>query len=104
MLTKGYYNQMGIDLFETLSPAPEGNIKSLADALSKLDDGICTRGNVSLSKMVTGTPELIRQEVHSIMEAAKGRKHMVAASDYLLYDVPEVNVKALCDAVEEYYK
>jgi hypothetical protein len=103
MLSKGYYNQMGIDLFETLSPAPEGNIKSIADAFTKLDDKICTRGNVSLSKLVTGTPELIRQEVYSIMEAAKGRKHIVAASDYLLYDVPEANVKALCDAVEEYY-
>jgi uroporphyrinogen-III decarboxylase len=104
MLSKGYYNQMGIDLFETLSLAPEGNITSLADAFTKLDNRICTRGNVSLSKMMTGTPELIRQEVHSIMEAAKGRKHIVAASDYLMYDVPEANVETLCNAVEEYYK
>ena len=104
MLSKGYYNMMGIDLFETLSPAPEGNISSIADALSKLDSGICTRGNVSLSRLVTGTPESIKREVYEIMDAAKGRKHMVAASDYLLYDVPEENVIALCDAVEEYYE
>ena len=38
------------------------------------------------------------------MDAAKGRKHIVAASDYLLYDVPEENVIAMCDAVEEYYQ
>ena len=102
MLSKGYYNQMGIDLFETISPAPEGNIKSLADALSKLDDRICTRGNVSLSKILTGTPQSVKQEVYEIMNVSKNRKHIVAASDYLLYDVPEVNVAALCDAVEEY--
>ena len=104
MLTLGYYNQMGIDLFETLSPAPEGNIISIADAFTKLDPRMCTRGNVSLSKMVTGTPADIREEVFNIMDAAKGRKHMVAVSDYLLYDVPEENVQALCDAVEEYYQ
>ncbi len=104
MLSHGYYNQMGIDLFETLSPAPEGNIKSLADALSKIDPKICTRGNVSMSLLINGTPDQIRQEVFSIMDAAKGRKHMVAASDYLMYEVPEENVVALCEAVEEYYR
>ena len=103
MLTKGYYNQMGIDLFETLSPAPEGNIVSLDDAFSKIDSGICTRGNVSLSKLMTAPPELIRQEVHAVMNAAQGRKHIVAASDYLLYDIPEANIIAMCEAVQEYY-
>ena len=103
MLTKGYYNEMGIDLFETLSPKPEGNIVSLADALSKLDSGICTRGNVSLSLLMTGSPREVKEEVFGIMDAAAGRKHMVAASDYLLYDVPEENVIALCGAVKEYY-
>ena len=102
MLSKGYYNQMGIDLFETISPTPEGNIKSLADALSKLDDQICTRGNVSLSKMLTGTPQSIKQEIFDIMDASRNRKHIVAASDYLLYDVPEANVSALCSAVADY--
>ena len=32
MLSLGYYNQMGIDLFETLSEPPVGNVKSLEDA------------------------------------------------------------------------
>lgn len=104
MLTRGYYNQMGIDLFETLSPAPEGNILSLADALSKIDPSICTRGNVSMSLLLNGTPAEVRDSVFEIMDAAKGRKHIVAASDYLMYDVPEENVIALCNAVEEYYQ
>lgn len=104
MLSMGFYNQMGIDLFETISPPPEGNIKSFADALSKIDPSICTRGNVSMSMLINGTPNQIRDEVFSIIDAAKGRKHIVAASDYLMYEVPEENVIALCSAVEEYYK
>ncbi|NLG24170.1 MAG: hypothetical protein GX558_02365 [Clostridiales bacterium] len=105
MLTMGYYNRMGIDLFETLSPKPEGNVSSLRDAFSKLDPAICTRGNVSLSLMVTGRPQEIRDQVFAIMDAAHdmGRKHIVAVSDYLLYDVPEDNVAALCRAAQDYY-
>lgn len=97
MLSRGYYNEMGIDLFETLSPKPEGNIISFADALTKLSPDVCTRGNVSMSLLLTGSPEDVRTEVRSIIEAAAGRKHIIAASDYLMYDVPEENVYALCD-------
>ena len=105
MLSMGYYNQMGIDLFETLSPQPEGNILSIADAFSKLDPSICTRGNVSMSLLMQGTPEEIKRSVFEIMDAAhaQGRKHMVGASDCLLFDTPEENVQALCDAFDEYY-
>ena len=103
MLTMGYYNQMGIDLFETISPPPEGNIKSLEDALSKLDPQICTRGNVSMSLLLSGAPDQVREEVFHIMDAAKGRKHIVAASDYLMYEVKEANVAAICQTAEDYY-
>lgn len=106
MLTNGYFNQMGIDLFETLSPRPEGNIKSIEDAFDKLDIGMCTRGNVSLALMVTGKPGQVRDEVFHIMDAAhaRNRKHIVAVSDYLLYHVPEENVVALCEAARDYYR
>jgi hypothetical protein len=95
MLTKGYYNQMGIDLFETLSPEPVGNIKSLEDAFSKLNPEICTRGNIGLDKLLLCSPN----EIRDIAKTAEkcGRKHILAASDYLFYDVPEENIHAMCD-------
>lgn len=99
MLTKGYYNQMGIDLFETLSPEPVGNIKSLEDAFSKLSPDICTRGNIGLDKLLLCTPDEIRDIAYDIVRTAEkcGRKHILAASDYLFYDIPEENVRAMCD-------
>lgn len=101
-LTKGYYNKMGIDLFETLSPAPVGNIISLEDAFAKIDIDICTRGNLGLDILTTSHLEKVKEEVYKILDAAKGRKHIVAASDYLFYQVPEENVYAMCDAIREY--
>jgi len=101
MLSLGYYNQMGIDLFETLSEAPVGNVASLEDAFHKLDPSICTRGNIGLDLLLQGTPEDIMEKSLHILQTARrmGRKHMLAASDYLFHDIPEENVHAMCKAV-----
>ncbi|MBQ9359261.1 MAG: hypothetical protein IJT95_06935 [Abditibacteriota bacterium] len=101
-LTMGFYNEMGMDLFETLSPKPVGNVESLADALAKIDPRICTRGNLGLDVLLTGTPAEVREKTIEIIEAGRGRKHMVAASDYLFYDIPEENLRAMVDTVSEY--
>lgn len=101
-LTMGFYNQMGIDLFETLSPPPVGNVKSLKDAFTKLDSTICTRGNIGLDVLLNGSVEDVRRKTIEALEACAGRKHMVAASDYLFYNTPEENVRAMADTVREY--
>ncbi len=104
MLSKGYYNQMGIDLFETLSEAPVGNVSSIEDAFSKLDPSICTRGNIGLDRLLYETPEQIKAHSFRILEVAQkmGRKHILAASDYMFYDIPIENVHAMCEAVREF--
>ena len=106
MLSKGYYNHMGIDLFETLSEAPVGNVKSLEDAFSKLSPDICTRGNIGLDRLLQNTPEEIEELSLCILEAADkmGRKHILAASDYMFYQIPIENAHAMCNAVKKYNK
>jgi uroporphyrinogen-III decarboxylase len=100
-LTKGFYNRMGIDLFETLSPLPVGNVISLADALKKIDSGICTRGNLGLDVLVNATPQEVYKQTQKLIKESQGRKHIIAASDYLFYEVPEENVHAMARAVKE---
>ncbi|RLE27839.1 MAG: hypothetical protein DRJ61_17045 [Acidobacteria bacterium] len=101
-LSKGYYNKMGIDLFETLSPPPVGNVPDLADARRILDDKMCTRGNLGLDVLLNGSQEEIEQATIKIIEATKGSKHMIAASDYLFYDIPLENIKTVIKTVKEY--
>lgn len=104
MLSLGFYNEMGIDLFETLSEEPVGNVKSIEDAFLKLDPGICTRGNIGLDKLLLGTPGEIKEISFRILETAKrlGRKHILAASDYMFYDTPVENVRAMAEAAAEF--
>jgi len=101
-LSNGYYNQMGLDLFETLSPPPVGNVPDLAAAREILDDKICTRGNLGLDVLLNGSREEIEQTTIKIIEATRGSKHMIAASDYLFYDIPLENVKTVIRTVSEY--
>jgi uroporphyrinogen-III decarboxylase len=103
-LTQGYYSQMGIDLFETLSPPPVGNVEDLAEARRILPEEMCTRGNVGLDILLNGTVEDVEKATLDVLEATKGYKHMVAASDYLFYDIPLENARAVVRTVENYGK
>lgn len=104
MLTMGYYNEMGIDLFETLSEPPVGNVKNIEDAFSKLSSDICTRGNIGLDALLNDTPEQIYEKSWRILETAKrmGRKHILAASDYMFYHTKTENVHAMAKAVRDF--
>jgi uroporphyrinogen-III decarboxylase len=102
LLSKGYYNQMGLDLFETLSPPPVGNVQSLEKARKILDENMCTRGNIGLDILLNGTLEQIEQQTLKIINATKGYKHMVAAADYLFYDIPLENVKIVVNTVNSF--
>jgi uroporphyrinogen-III decarboxylase len=100
----GFYNRMGIDLFETLSPPPVGNVGSLAEAMGKINPDICTRGNLGLDILLDSSPEEIETRTLEIIESTAGRKHIVAASDYLFYDVPEGNIRKMAEVVSEFNK
>lgn len=102
MLTMGYYNQFGIDCFETLSMPPVGNVRSLADALTKLDETICVRGNIGLDALLNCTAEQVEELCFTVLREAEGRKFILAASDYLFYETPEENVVALRGSVKKY--
>ena len=103
-LDMGYYGRMGIDLFETLSPPPVGNVMSLADARRQLPDTMCTRGNIGLDVLLKGGIAEVKQATLDVISETTGFKHIVAASDYLFYDIPIENARAVVQTVQEYNK
>lgn len=72
---------------------------------AKLDSAICTRGNLGLDLLLTASPAEILDRSVRILETAQrmGRKHILAASDYLFYDTPAENVHAMCEAVRRFH-
>jgi hypothetical protein len=74
----------------------------MARAREALGDGICLRGGVPVSLLVTGTPERVREHCRRLIEtvAKKGAFIMDASSG--LDDARPENVRALFDATREY--
>ena len=99
-LSRGFYNEMGIDLFETLSPPPVGNVADIHEARTTLDPPICTRGNIGLDVLLHATSDEIQEQTLELMRKTKDTKHIVAASDYLFYDIPLENVKTVVQTVK----
>ncbi len=100
-LTRGYFNQMGIDLFETLSGPPVGNVADLASARRMLDPKICTRGNIGLDMLLNGSVEQVIEATQAVLRATTGTRHIVATSDYLFHDIPLENARAVVETVKK---
>lgn len=101
-LDMGFYNRMGIDLFETLSPPPVGTVADLKKARDFLPESMCTRGNIGLDILLNGNRDSVERETLRVLDATKGTKHMVAASDYMFYEIPLENVKTVVETVRNY--
>lgn len=79
-----------------------GNVRDLTVARKILDPKMCTRGNIGLDVLLYGSTQDVENATVKILDATKGSKHIVAASDYLLYDIPLENVKTLVKTVREF--
>lgn len=98
---RGYFNQIGMDVLETLAPPPVGTIDHLADVRAQLDASIVTRGNIDLELIRTGTPDECAAAVRRVRAATKGYAHLVSGADAILYGTPEDNLRAMVAACSE---
>jgi len=55
-----------------------------------------------LDILLMGSRRDVENATIKVMEATAGTKHIVAASDYLLYDIPLENVNTVVKTAREY--
>jgi uroporphyrinogen-III decarboxylase len=97
LLEKGTYNRVKLDMFETLAPPPMGELDDLRWARQKLDPCICTRGNLDLEFLKTGTPKAIEAKSRDILRETEGYRHIVSGADEILAGTPVENVRAMVE-------
>lgn len=95
-----YYDQIGMDLVETLSAPPCGNVDDLALARSMISKNIVTKGNIDLGLIKNGTPADCAAAARAVIAATKGYPHIVGAADAILTGTPVENVRAIVDECE----
>ena len=97
------YNEMGIDMYESLTAPPYGDT-ILEDALDILKPPMVLSGNLDqIHFLKSAAPAEIRAEVKKVMDTVKKRGGFVfACSDYLCEGTPEENLRAFAEAALEY--
>ena len=95
--------EMGVDAFDAIESPPTGDV-DLAEIKQAFGDKIALRGNVnSITIMLEGTPEDVRQDVKRCMNAAKANGGFIlGVGDQTPYDTPEENLHAFVEAGREY--
>jgi uroporphyrinogen-III decarboxylase len=89
----GFFNRLGVDVLETISPPPEGN-NDLAEARRLLDPAICTKGNLSLILLRDGSVEEIRNATRKMVGAVRGFAHIHSTADAVFAETPAENFVA----------
>ena len=92
-----------VDGFDALECPPTGDI-DLAELKQTLGKKISLRGNVnSITVMLEGTPEDVRQDVKRCMDAAKENGGFIlGVGDQTPYATPEENLYAFVEAGREF--
>jgi len=74
----------------------------LTKAREVLGEGICVRGGVPVSLLVTGTPERVREHCRRLIETVANKGPFIMDASSGLDDARVESVRALFDATREY--
>lgn len=100
LIRRGYFNRLGADVIETISPPPEGN-NDLAEARRMLAPEICTKGNLSLILLVKGSAEEIETATRTMVQAVEGYAHIYSTADAPYGETPAENFIAFVRTARE---
>ncbi len=90
LIKDGFFNSLKADVIETIAPPPEGD-NDLAESRRFIDPQICTKGNLNLNVLRSGTPDEIRSATEKMINDVTGWKHIVSTADGVLSDTPPEN-------------
>jgi uroporphyrinogen-III decarboxylase len=94
----------GVDVFETLTPPPVGDV-DLAEVKKRMGDRVCLKGYGDLLYVIKmGTPEKVRTMVKEAMEVAGPIGFIFGTSDSIREGTPAENVRAYYQAALKYGK
>jgi len=96
------YGELGMTLWETVSPPPQGD-NDLAAAKAAIGDRVCLLGNLDQIRFLkTATPEEVDTATRGIVRIGKpGGRYLFAASDFLEKNTPIDNVVSMLAAAAD---
>jgi len=99
LVEMGIYAPMGVDVLESLSHPPLGDVDSLRETRAKIGDGIVTRGAVNVDLFYDTNPDHVRGRTRTVIEETRGYRHMIGDTNDSYPPYPRENILAMVDEV-----
>ncbi len=93
------YPRMKLQMFESLSAPPTGDITDLAETRRLIGPEIVTRGGINVEYFYDDTPEQFAKRAEDVLDSVRGYKHMIGDTNDSIPAYPWKNVQALIDVV-----
>ena len=101
LIERDVYKRIGVDLLESLSAPPTGDIVDYAWARSQIGERITTRGGVNCEMFYAGDIDAIKAHAHKVLDGCKGFRHMIGDTNSSVPPYPWETIQALIDVVRE---
>ena len=101
LISMGVYEAMGVDILETLSHPPTGDIDDLRWAREKLGQQITTRGGVNVELFYGADYGPLRERIRTALEKTRGYRHMIGDSNDSYPPYPRESILALAEEVQK---
>ena len=97
----GIYQRMGIDVFESLSMPPTGDITDMREARSQIGKDIVTRGGLNCELMYSADLDILRERTEYVLDSVRGFNHMIGDTNASYPSYPWENIQTVIDVVRD---
>lgn len=97
----GVYEEMRLDVLESLSHPPLGDITDLRAFCAKLNSSMVTRGAVNVDLFYDEDRQNIRDRVRQVVEETQGHHHMIGDTNDSFPPYPRENILAVVDELDK---
>jgi hypothetical protein len=100
LIEMGVYERMKVDVLESLSHPPLGDVTDLPGALDRLGPNVVTRGGVNVGLFYESDPGKVRERAKAVIEQTRGHRHMIGDTNDSFPTYPRENILAFVEEVE----
>ena len=101
LISMGAYETMGVDVLETLSHPPVGDIDDLHWAREKLGQRITTRGGVNVELFYGDDQKPLRERIRTVLGETRGYRHIIGDSNDSYPPYPRESILAIVEEVQK---
>jgi len=97
----GAYQEMQVDVVESLSSPPTGDINDLAETRRQIGPDIVTRGGINCELMYDPDLDALRSQTQHVLDSVRGYKHIIGDTNPSRPSYPWANIQTAIDVVRE---